>query len=265
MTPDARAGRFTPFEMVFGGGALAEERFPTLTEEVEQRQVAATRRDEFARLDGVARLVEELVAGDADAATLDRFLDLIFHCYHFWRASCPLYVVEEPLIRELVETAPDLTGWQPRAPRAAAYLELPRNILWTAGTGGEPPEPVEGLFVRVGDGPSLDCLIIMGMRAGRPGFSVAGVTARLEQVGDIEEPGAFRSQIPGAELAGLYSLSTSSEALMLALRVLWYLDSYPESAEAFGPADAAPGGAGDLGTTNLEHVVMLRLVERSRG
>jgi hypothetical protein len=264
MTRDAGVGRITPFELVFDSAVLGQ-RFSGITQAVKQRQADATRRDDFARLDDVARLVKELVPDDADAATLDRSLEFIYHCYHFWHADCPLYVVEEPLVRELVEVAPDLTAWQPRPPAAALYLELPRNLLWAAGTAGGPPEPVEGLFVRAGDGSEVDCLIVMGMRAGRPGFSVAGASAAVEELGELDEPGAFRSEIPGAQLAGLYSLSTPSEALTLALRILWYLDCYPESVEALDLQGTGPRGAGDLGSTSLERVLMLRLVERSRG
>lgn len=266
MTRDAETGRFTPYELVFGASGLAEELFPAIGEEVERRGPEATLRDEFARLDSVAALVGRLVPDEAEAAAIDRSLDLLFHCYHFWRAGCRLYAFEEPTIRDLIEVAPDLSGWSPRAAAEALYLELPRNLLWAAVTKGEPPEPAEGMFVRIEPERRADVLIVLGMRAGRPGFSAAGFTAPLGEADEIEDPDAFRSGLPGADLAGLYSLQRSSEALLLALRALWYLDRYPESAEkTVGGAGTGERDAGHGGPTGLDEMIRVRLVERSRG
>jgi hypothetical protein len=264
MTRDADTGRFTPYEMVFGVSGLAAELFPAISEEIERRGPGAMLRDEFARLDSVAALVGRLVPDEAEAAAIDRSLDLLFHCFHFWRSGCRLYAFEEPAIRDLIEAAPDLSAWSPRADGKTLYLELPRNLLWAAVTDGEPPEPVEGMFVRIEPEGHADVLIVLGMRAGRPGFSAAAFAAPPGAVDEIEDPDAFSLGLPGADLAGLYSMQRLSEALLLALRALWYLDRYPESAQAA----AAGAGESDVrhgGPTGLEHVLRVRLVERSRG
>lgn len=265
MTREARTGRFTPYELVFEGGALADQRFASVAREAERRMISEARRDEFARLDAVAALIAQLVPDDADAAALDRSLDFIFHCYHFWRAGCPLYAVSEAAVRDLIEAPPDITGWRPNPSPSEVYLELPRSLFWAAAGGDEPPEPAEGMFVRMGD--TIDCLVILGMRAGRPGFSVAaaGAGASPSERHSLEGPDSFQSEIPGAELAGLYSLGNASEAPLLALRLLWYLETYPESAEIYRAEDAGGGEAVVGGVTGLKQVVRLRGVERSRG
>ena len=264
MTPDATAGRLTPYEMVFGVENMAEREFPAIVEEAERRGIEPARRREFAYLDAAAALLGRLVPEQTDPGALDRYFDILFHCFHFWRAGCPLYAFEEPAIRDLIETGPELSGWSPRETWSALYFELPRNLFWAAVSEGEPPEPVEGLFMRLGPAAeAADFLLILGMRADRPGFSVAAFVARLDPAGAPGEPDSFLSDIPGAELAALYSLGRSSEALLLALRLLWYLDAYPEAAEAVRGV-AGRGQAGSDRPSALDHY-RVRLVERSHG
>jgi len=261
MTRDASTGRTTPYEMVFAGG-LADQHFTSISEETEGRQDVVGQRDAFARLDSVAALVQQLVPDEADAASVDRSLDLIFHCYHFWQAGCPLYALEDATVRSLIEYAPNLSDWSPIAPQPVLYLEFPKNLLWATVTEGGSPEPVEGLFVRVDADETVSIFLILGMRADRPGFSAAGLEVPVSDAKELDEPGTFRSDVPGADLAGLYSIQRPREALLFALRVLWYFDRYPESAEA---THVDPGsGIEDGGRTSLDYLVV-RLVERSRG
>ncbi len=68
--------------------------------------------------------------------------------------------------------------------------------------------------------------------------------------------------IPGAELAELYSLQRASEAVMLSLRLLWYVDSYPGSL-----VPAVGGGqrrSSYIVPTTLDHF-QAHLVDRSDG
>ena len=46
----------------------------------------------------------------------------------------------------------------------------------------------------------------------------------------------FQSSLPGAELEDLYALEAGAEAVKLAMRVFWYLDTFAASV-----ADALPG------------------------
>jgi hypothetical protein len=174
--------------------------------------------------------------------------------------------VDAPVARSLIESPPDLVAGPLRAAHRAYYLELPRNLFWADVTEAGPPEPVEGLFLRLDPDDfsrEADLLLILGMRQERQGFSAAALAARLEEARQLEEPDAFRSDIPGAELADLYSLRRYSEVVSLALRLLWYLEVYPESVVRQSGTGESPG-AGLAAPTGLDHFKVLR-VERSRG
>jgi hypothetical protein len=268
MAAEASLGRYTPYEMVFGGERLAEDEFPAIAEEARRRGIPLSRRDHFAGSERVGTLLRRLVPETAEPAGFESYLDILFHCYHFWDAGCPLYAFAADVVRDLIATPPDLQSWSPRAPHHSLYVELPRNLFWAAVTEGEPPEPVEGLFVRLGSHQlpaEVDLLIALGMRPDRPGFSVASLTATVEQAREMPEPGAFESEIPGADLAGIYSLQRPSEALLLILRLLWYLDVYPEAKETVpGAGGAAPQAYEHDVPTTLDHH-RVRLIGRSRG
>lgn len=263
MTPTMRAspepvsGRTTPYERVFGDERFEVRDFPAIREEAVTRGLNPGRRDEFALVSRVGLLLQELAPEDADRQTFAAHRETLFHVYHFWAAGRRIYAFEAPVLRRLVDSPPVMDGWTPRAPAASAYVELPRQVFWGAVAEGMPPEPVEGFFLRaepesaVGPIRTLDLLLILGLRPNRAGFSQVGLTEEIEEVTALEEGSAFRSDIPGADLAGLYSVQRSSEATLLALRTLWYLDTHPE---AVRPAHLE--GATDeeaVGRTRLDH------------
>lgn len=268
MAPEASLGRYTPYEMIFGVELLADQEFRAIAEEASRRGIMPSRRDHFAGYERVGTLLRRLVPDTLEPAALESYLDILFHSYHFWNAGCPLYAFEAEVARDLIATPPNLEGWGIQAPHPSLYIELPRSLFWAAVTEGEPPEPVEGLFVRLGpDQPpaEFDLLMALGMRPERPGFSVAALTATLEDTLASEESGAFRSDIPGADLAGIYSLQRPFEALLLVLRLLWYLDVYRDATEAVpGAGGEAPQAFGYDAPTTLDHY-RVRLSGRSRG
>ncbi len=267
MESKATPGRRTPFELVFEVDELAAREFPELRLEAERRRIETARRHEFARLERARALLAELAPDPVDPVALDRYLDVLFQSFNFWIAGCQLIACETEPVRDLIEASPDLGGWRPHLPHPAFYLELPKNLFWAEVMEDEPPEPVEGVFVtrEPVEGTRAELLLVMGMRPERPGLSAAGLAVDLEQAPEPSEPDLFRSKIPGAELAGLYSLSRSSEAVLLLLRLLWYLDTYPESMQRVPGADTAePRAAGRPVPTALDHY-RVRRVERSRG
>ncbi len=264
MEKEAIGGRLTPFEMVFGVQRLAEEEFPAIAGEARARTIAAERLSEFAQLQRVVNLLQRLLPEDVEPAAFERYIDVTYHCFHFWDAGCPLLVAEPALISNLIESPPDLRDWTVRSAHPSHYFQLPKNLFWAEAVENTPPEPVEGIFLKVDpEDPAREArlLLILGMRPQRLGFSAAGLAADLGEVRDLVEPVAFHSDLPGAALANLYSLSRNSEALLLVLRLLWYLDVYPES--------VARGNAGVVdvegdAATALDYDVV-RLIERSRG
>ncbi len=246
-------GRITPYEKVFGAERFAQSDFPAIAEEARRSGRRTERVEEFGLLPRVGILLQELAAPEAGAAALEFYLAALFHAFHFWRAGCPVYAFEESVIRLLVEAELNLEGWVPRAPHEAAYLELPHGLFWLSVAEDAPPEPAEGIFTRLDRGEqaeiagAVDLLLVLGMRLDRPGFSAVPLQAELEEPQDEGGESLFRSEIPGAEAAGLYSLQRPAELLLLIRRALWYLDRFGEASER------VEGGGGAEGATGLAY------------
>ncbi len=246
------AARTTPYEKVFGEERFAERDFPAIEAEAEEAGLDHARREEFALVARVGILLQDL-APDEASGRLDPYLETLFHAFHFWRAGRHVYGFDETLVRFLVESALDLGGAAVEPPHEALYIALPRHLFWAAVTD-RPPEPVEGMFVKraAHESASAELLLVLGMREDRPGFSTAGLTVSLREEPAAEAEAPFRADIPGADLAGLYSLERTSEIMVLLRRLLWYLEAHPEAAE-HTPAGLAPGG-GNLDRTRVRLV-----------
>ncbi len=261
-------GRKSPYEVLFGTEGLKESRFEAIRDEAVGTGVTTAWRDRFASLTGVRELLTDLVPDLADPVTLDQYLLILHHCYTFWESGCHHYSFEKSTVRSLIDAPPDVSLWHPGTPCRSIYLELPQNLFWAVVVEGEPPEPAEGLFVSLPDDPGsgqTDILLVLGVRADRPGFSVAELTADLLAARTISEPDAFACDLPGADLADLCSLRRPSEIVMLLLRLLWYIDTYPESVEQRPARLAADQEATGLTPAMSPGYYRVRLVERSSG
>lgn len=264
MTGETGTGRYTPYELVFGDEALGEGQFAEIAREAETLGVSTARRDRFAGLDTVRGTLQQLVPETADPAALDRYLEILFHCHNFWSSGRRLFAFEAEVVRDLLDSPPELGDWRTSARQTSFYYELPKNLFWTQVADEEPPEPVEGFFFRLGEPVEpLDLMMVLGMRSDRPGFSVVGTSAGLDDVPDKSEANAFVSEIPGADLAGLYSLQTASEVVLLLRRLLWYVEAYPDAAAVVKSGDV--GGAAVPGSGTTMDYRRVSLVERSRG
>jgi len=161
---------------------------------------------------------------------------LLFHAYHFWKEGQPFYQLETGVVRYLVETGPGLEEWTPSLPGAAGYLQLPQHLFWVPGGEDTPPESLDGFFWSAPDGENVSLLLTMGMRWDRPGLSVVPLpTLPLTAAGEwaamaVRPDGQdFQSSLPGSELENLYAVEAGAEAVKLAMRVFWYLDTFPGS------------------------------------
>ncbi|KPK60272.1 MAG: hypothetical protein AMS21_09565 [Gemmatimonas sp. SG8_38_2] len=208
-----------------------------------------------------------MVPDGAEPGALDHFLAVLFHGFNLWRAGFPVYAFETEVIRYLLDTPPALADWKPVVPVSCFYAEMPRNLFWTAVSEGQPPEPLEGFFVDSSRGvssPEIDVLMILGMRTERPGFGVVGTTIDLQQIRGVDEPDAFTSEIPGADLAGLYSMQRTSEIGILLERLLWYLDVHTESLERVEADDSRQRESAHGTSTGLGFYRVSLTAERNR-
>lgn len=218
--------RPTPFGLVFED--LARERFPAIAEVLAQGALSSADRDRFVLQAPVGRLLEDIVPDDADADALEAHVRMLHHAYRHWTAGGWVYGVDDAALRRATEGGPIVS----QLPHPALYLQLPELRVWGAPAAGEPPEPLDGMFVTETDPPgAIAVLGIFGVRADRPGFSAVSVEGRADP-GDPEghellvearrDDGTppFAPTLAGGDRAGIYSLANAGELLLLTCRLL---------------------------------------------
>ncbi|HEX6909594.1 MAG TPA: hypothetical protein VF142_04350 [Longimicrobium sp.] len=253
-TPADKAGaaRLTPYELAFLEGDFEARVFPTIHEEAEARREDPARRERFAFLAAGGDAIRDIIPPDAPPEMLDEYRALFYHAFNFWRFGRRLYVVEPAVARYLVEGAPSLADWELAAPYDGLYIQLPPNLFWASIGTDVPPEPVDGFFVTVARErdplglpyTDLQVVMVLGIHRLRDGFSVIAFETEAGQgIPPIwAEPGRdqgrdFENVLPGGEIAGLYSILTTAEALKLVARVLWYVESHAEDVTPAPPPE----------------------------
>ena len=267
------AARMTPYELAFMHGDLETRVFPAIRDEAEAVGADSTRRDRFMFLAAGGGAIREIVPVGAPQDMLDEYRALFYHAFNFWQFGRRLYLLEPAVARYLVESAPRLGEWDFTAPHPSQYLQLPSNLFWASIGVDVPPEPVDGFFVTVSRDQDplgepfqdLQVLMVLGIRRARAGFSVIaldtevgpGIPAPWRDAPGREEGADFQNVLPGGEMAGLYSILTTAEALKLVARICWYLERH---AEDVVPAPAAERRAEDRpGSVNLSRIAYHRV------
>jgi hypothetical protein len=242
------AARLTPYELAFMEGDLETRVFPEIREEAASRGVDTRRRERFGFLASGAGAIREVVPDDAGPEMLEEYRTLFYQAYNFWSYGRRLYSIDPTVARYLVEAAPRLDDWAFDAAHPSIYLQLPPNLFWASIDPEAAPEPVDGFFVTVCPerdplGTPFDdvqVMMVLGIHRHRAGFSVVpfetqtgpGIPPTWTEPG--RSGGAdFENVLPGGEIAGLYSILTTAEALKLVVRLLWFVrDSSDEIVEA---------------------------------
>lgn len=220
------SARIKPFELVFGRSGLAEAHFPRIAEAL-THTVGRLDREQFLVLGAVGELMGELAPDSAEGTAQIGLLT--YHAFLHWQQGVQERELDEVALRDLL--ARERIGeWRFEPPSPAGYLQLPRHLLWVAGTGGQPAEPVDGFFWVAGDPQvdAIDLLLVLGVHEQRPGITVielsSGPLPENGHWGDMqarEEGADFGNVLPGGER--LYGLSTAGEVLKLASRVFRHL------------------------------------------
>ena len=226
--------RKTPFELLLPGAGFADERFPAIKAEADERGVDLGDPARFALLGEAGAVLRTIRGEEEDAVLIQQHGLLLFQAFHFWQEGYPLFLAEVPVVRFLVGSGPGEEGWSPSLPGRAGYIQLPQHLFWTAGDGEGPPESLDGFFWSSTDEENVTLLITMGLRKDRPGFGVVPLpTLPISAAGQwasmpVRDQGEdFQSFLPGAELENLYALEAGAEALKLAMLFFWYLDVHP--------------------------------------
>jgi hypothetical protein len=186
----------------------------------------------FVMLASTGQALREIRGPDDDPALIHQYGFLLYHSFHFCEAGEPLYLVQAPALRELIEREPPKVEWSPALEPRAGYAQLPQHLAWVRAAPGLPPDSLDGFFWSRGPAGRFGLLLALGMRGDRPGLSVVLLAdLPLEEASDwtrmeMREGGRdFSSSLPGSELDGLYELRSSGEALKLAARLLWRLET----------------------------------------
>lgn len=248
--PKRDAGPFlTPYELAFGEAGFENRIFPRIQAEAEEHREDPAVRERFGFLSLAGDAAREIVPAEAPVDALEEYRALLFHAFNFWRYGRRTYVLEPAVARYLVESAPSLARWELHLPVPSVYVQLPPKLFWASIATDVPPEPVDGFFATVADCrdplgqpyQELQVLMALGLRRGRAGFSVIpfeteigrGIAPGWVDAAGREGAKDFENILPGGEIAGLYSILTTTEALKLLAWTMWYVDTHPSDVEPF--------------------------------
>jgi hypothetical protein len=252
--------RPTPYDIVFGGPGFDESFFDLIREQVEARPASSP--TELFMLPAAGTLLKELIPeGDGEGSHQElvaQVSGLLFHAFRFWLHGRQTWEFPEAATRELLTGTGPGGDWSHRPPALAGYVQLPRNLLWARVSEEAAPEPADGFFWSAptpeegATVPRLDLLLALGVRKGRPGFSVVDAALEpgdtLHHWADVEaRPGGtdFANVLPGGELQGYHALTTRAELLKLVARCFRRLDSPAASAADPGGGQGEGEGVGE--------------------
>lgn len=218
--------RPTPFGLVFA--EMARDRFPAIGDALRRGDASSESRDAFVLVEPVARLLQELAPADASPDEVEAHLRLLHHAYRYWNAGRWVYRVGEAALARAAAGH----HVSSHLPRQALYLQVPTGKVWRPVADDAAAEPLDGMFVtETGTPAEIAVLAVFGMHRGRPGFSAVGLEGRADageagadelEVAAARDDGsaAFAPMLGGTKVAGLYSLVTAGELLLLTCRLL---------------------------------------------
>ena len=251
--------RLTPVELTFPDREVLDGLAADIRQEAETRGADLQDWGAFNMLASVAGFLQGLRDPDAPPEAFMDYGALAYHAYHFLSAGAPVLLVTTHAARYLVDGGLDVEGVE--APSRAGYAQLPRHLFWIhSGGAGDPAEAVDGFFWFLGDDGLLRLLLAVGMREGRPGLGVVRVPdvpfadAPTWLRADIREEGRdFATTLPGGEMEGLYSFTTTGEVLKLAARLFAYVGQVPAAVGAVATCDVGRVAEGQPAPSSLPY------------
>ena len=251
MTASLAAARLSPYEIGLPDRAFQERVFREIREEGQASGVEFGDPGAFLRLEAAGRAVGELRGAPGGAPWSDPLGAFLFHAFHFGAAGERLYLLDEAAARYLAGAPSERFRWRGELPAPAGYLQLPRHLFWSPAGEEGAAEPVDGFFWTRATRATLSLLVAMGIRRGRPGFTLTELPPAGLAGADgwpctqIREEGAdFAPTLPGGDVARLHSIATLGEVLKLAARIFAHMS---EEEGVLTPGDAPSAGSGGEG------------------
>jgi len=214
--------RITPYDLVFGAPGWDADRLDLVAQQA--AQAGADSPGALAQLPAAGMLLRELLHDEAGTAHADVFAQLaalLFHCVRFRDAGRTVFRFDEAALRRALGSVPAAGV---AAPLPSAYLQLPRNVVWVRAEDDSAAEPADGFFWNATP-LRLDLLLVLGLRAGRPGLTLIDVTLEGEHdLGEWARNTArvdgddFANILPGGELMSYHALTSHAEMIKFAAR-----------------------------------------------
>ncbi len=231
--------RLTPYEMLLPEPDFADQHFPSIGEEAEERGVDTGNPAAFVMLGAVQGAMAELRTDDATPESANDHGSVLFFAYQLWRTGGALVLAQQKTLRALLSGEGDAPRddrnslWTKDFGGKAGYVQLPQHLVWIEearngeGARNGPPESVDGFFWFGDAHGALHLALVAGMRGDRPGFAVVPVppvpldTLPEWATGPAREGGGdFTTSLPGADLDDLLGVRTPAEVFKLAALLL---------------------------------------------
>ena len=213
----ATAPRLLPWTALIE--ALGESSFEAIHTALAQSGGDPFDRDVFVLDGAVGRVLRDLVPRDAPAEAVTEYGALLHALYLHRAHGSGVRAVERDAATALLSTPPAAAP-PVDAPRAV-YVQLPERLVWAAPAPGAAHEPVDGLFVLHSPG-RWSVLAVLGFRPYRQGFTIVTADASSPPKSAPRPDGSppFATVLPAGERMGLFSVTTPSELVLLALLAL---------------------------------------------
>jgi hypothetical protein len=207
--------RLTPFDLALE--PAAQTAFPAIRSVLIKSGQDPRDRDAFLMLGEVVTLVRDLRPDGGLGEGIDQLTALVHHGYLYWSAgSIRVELTPERLSQLLSHPALNANNEPAHPPH---YVQIPERRIWAQVISGQSHEPLDGFFQYTAEPGVRRVLGVFGMHPERLGFSVVEVTGpRPSALSRLDGTPLFSPTLPGADAAGLYSITGGEELLELGWR-----------------------------------------------
>lgn len=208
-----------PFGLVFD--ELAGKHFPAIVAVTGSEPTL----DVFLAAEPAVQLLHDLRPDSGLGEAVDDFVVLIYSAFRFWIDGEQTRVLTEAATRDLVSAEaatsavgrPDLVASPGES--VTRYIQVAPRLIWSKLENQEHHEPLDGWFVTPHQG-GLRVVACLGLHPARPGLSVLVAEGPRPESPERSGPALYSPAMPGGDTAGLYSVTTADELLLLAWRAV---------------------------------------------
>lgn len=211
--------RLHPFERFT---EIADIWFPAIRAEAKEQHRDPRDRVQFTAMPSVQHALQDIEDPaflEEQPAAAEDYLAVLSALFTFWNGGQHTISITKDQFEEILSDPP---RWS-RVPTedSDVYLQLPERWFWAQIEEGAPHEPIDGMFVATNTTTrELSLLAVLGLRQDRDNFSQIHVLAAFDDLGGLAEAltsSPFESVVEGGKAAGVKSVSTAGEAVVLAL------------------------------------------------